>query len=773
MREITVGNSFGCDYSTIQEALDAAPEDATIRVKPGVYRENLLFKKRVRLLGSGKKLVETDSNKKWNMPLFKDIPIVVCNKTQSVGFLAPAEVEGIAFSDTGLLVKNEKVYWVTKAKTYDFKGLEDYFGRLRTDPLRSKKSENITSYGSPNYTTLIWAQSDAKLKDVIILNSENCGITFLSGNGELSESMVVNCAGTGICVAESASPSLSNIAVLNCMSDGIVVCGHAKPKITQIAPVSCEVGLNIKDNASPTVENSVLTGSLSAVMIKDSSAPVLEKCRILGKKCGIYVNKDAGGKISGCEISGASDCGLKIKGNAKPQLLNCNIHDNAVGMSADDTSAPKLAECRIYDNTSHDFIARNGAKPDIKDCQIAELEQQRKQAERAAEEQRQQQQRTQPAPKPKKPAAKQTFVHAGKTITVDASEAADKIFDQISTATVVITGRITSWNDILDAIKYRTRDIYLDLSQAQIDLKRIVGGENDETQLFRYLENLAGISLPNGVTEIGERAFYGCTSLRSVVIPEGVTEIGDSAFEDCKSLRSIVIPESVTEIGDFTFNDCTSLESVVIPEGVTKIGRCAFIGCPLKSIEIPSTVREIDFSFGGGSNIFGDDAGAAHIFSCQASLKKIVVSEGNPNYDSRNGCNAIIDSFSGKLILGCGNTVIPSDVTIIGNFAFYGCTSLKNVTIPSSVTGIGIGAYSYCTSLKSVTIPKSVTLICEDAFKGCESLENVTIQNGFRLKGIESRAFFDCPCLKSIIIPRCTKYFADVFDDDTVVDRYP
>ena len=107
----------------------------------------------------------------------------------------------------------------------------------------------------------------------------------------------------------------------------------------------------------------------------------------------------------------------------------------------------------------------------------------------------------------------------------------------------------------------------------------------------------------------------------------------------------------------------------------------------------------------------------------------IIVAEGNPVYDSRNNCNAIIETATNKLVYGCKNTVIPSSVTSIGSSAFSGCSGLTSISIPSSVTSIGSGAFSGCSGLTSISIPSSVTSIGDQAFDGCSGLTNVTCKS--------------------------------------------
>ena len=229
---------------------------------------------------------------------------------------------------------------------------------------------------------------------------------------------------------------------------------------------------------------------------------------------------------------------------------------------------------------------------------------------------------------------------------------------------------------------------------------------------FYVCSGLTSIEIPNGVTSIGESAFYGCSGLTSVVIPNSVTNIGDDAFYNCSGLTSVAIPNSVISISDAAFQGCSGLTSVAIPNSVTSIGESAFYGCSgLTSIEIPGSVTSI-----------GDWA-----FSYCSGLINIVVSEENPVYDSRNNCNAIIETATNTLVAGCKNTVIPNSVTSIGEGAFRGCSGLTSIEIPNSVTSIGEGAFYNCSGLTSIEIPNSVTFIGAYTFSACSGLTSVVI----------------------------------------------
>ena len=235
---------------------------------------------------------------------------------------------------------------------------------------------------------------------------------------------------------------------------------------------------------------------------------------------------------------------------------------------------------------------------------------------------------------------------------------------------------------------------------------------------------------------IGDEAFARCSGLTSITIPNSVTSIGDYAFYGCSGLTSVTIPNSVKAIGRDAFYDCSGLTYVTIPNSVTSIDEGAFFGCSgLTSITIPNSVTSI----GGGA------------FSDCSGLTSIIVESENSVYDSRNDCNAIIESQANTLIQGCMTTTIPNSVTSIGDYAFYKCSSLTSITIPNSVTSIGDGAFSGCSGLTSITIPNSVTTIDNYTFSSCSSLTSVSIPNSVTSIGTE--AFYGCSRLSSITIP--------------------
>ena len=158
----------------------------------------------------------------------------------------------------------------------------------------------------------------------------------------------------------------------------------------------------------------------------------------------------------------------------------------------------------------------------------------------------------------------------------------------------------------------------------------------------------------------------------------------------------------------------------VIPEGTTTIGEDAFRGC--------------------------------------SSLQSIVVAKGNPKYDSREGCNAIIETATNTLIVGCQSTIIPEGVTKIDECAFSGCSSLQSITIPEGVTMIGERAFYGCSSLQSIVILKGVKKIEEYAFSDCTALTTVTLPVG--VNKIDDTSFKKCEALTTIYVPaKKTDYY--------------
>ena len=279
-------------------------------------------------------------------------------------------------------------------------------------------------------------------------------------------------------------------------------------------------------------------------------------------------------------------------------------------------------------------------------------------------------------------------------------------------------------------------------------------------QVFSSCSSLTEITIPSSVASMGTYVFSGCSSLASVNFMPGMTSISVGTFQNCVALTSFTIPSSVTSIENRAFAGCTGLTSFTFPSNVTSIGGSAFTDCTgLTSIRIPKSVKTID-----GNPFYG----------C-SNLQRIVVDAGSAYYKSDGNNSAIIEIATKTLVTGCAKTVIPNDIEVIGDFAFYGCAGLTSIVIPAGVTtidryafyqcmdltsltlpnslkSIGERAFTWCTSLPSVTIPSGVTSIGEAAFCLCSSLQFANIPSG--VTSISQETFSDCTSLKSINIPQ-------------------
>ena len=366
------------------------------------------------------------------------------------------------------------------------------------------------------------------------------------------------------------------------------------------------------------------------------------------------------------------------------------------------------------------------------------------------------------------------------TIGNGVTSISDSAFDGCSNLTSIEVDEDSMAYASVDGILYnkaKTKFIHIpDAIAGDITIPDGVTGIGDFA--FYNCGGLTSVTIGNGVTSIGDYAFYGCTGLTSVTIGNGVTSVGDLAFYGCTGLKSVTIENGVTSVGDLAFYGCSSLKSVTIPDSVTSIGSSAFSGCVgLTSIIIPDSVTSIgDYTFSGCTGL------------TSITIPDSVTSIG---YGAFDGCS------------GLTSVTIGNGVTSVGDLAFYGCSSLKSVTIPDSVTSIGYQAFegcnnleyneydnayylgnetnpylvlmkakdtsitscviseqtkviyalafAGCTDLTSITIPDSVTSIGSSAFSDCSGLTSITIPDGVTSIGVY--AFLGCSSLKSVTIP--------------------
>ena len=256
--------------------------------------------------------------------------------------------------------------------------------------------------------------------------------------------------------------------------------------------------------------------------------------------------------------------------------------------------------------------------------------------------------------------------------------------------------------------------------------------------------------IPNGVRRIENNAFFLCYDIAEINMPNTVTSIGDRAFGG-SSLNSLKLSASPTDIGKGAFSE-VPIESIILPNSLKTIGDHAFWGCSLCSLKIPASVTAI-----------GEAAFARN------KISSIVVESGNKVYDSRNNCNAIIETKTNTLTLGCNGTTIPTSVTVIGNYAFCGCQGMTSLNIPNSVTQIGNYAFDFC-DLKTITLPNSVRYIGDYPFEydnfndGFNDTVYVSVNIPDSVETIGECAFYYCDFCDVTIPASVTKMGEAPFD---------
>ena len=283
----------------------------------------------------------------------------------------------------------------------------------------------------------------------------------------------------------------------------------------------------------------------------------------------------------------------------------------------------------------------------------------------------------------------------------------------ISVPEDVVDEYVTAWNEYAPRIlgTQPLNEIWYVSSDRQVVTPHdpTVFGANLLTN--EYADGKGVMTFDGPVTKLGYSAFYECSTMTEISLPGMVGLMEDNAIAFC-GLEHLSLPERLDRIEAWAINDCPGLTEITIPENVTFIGYGNFAYCP--------------------------------------NITSITVDSGNPTYDSRNGCNAIIHTDSNVLVIGCQNTVIPEGMTEIDTFAFGGCENLRQIVIPEGVIRLHWRAFCDCIGLEGVSLPTSLENMGVGIFQGCTSLKEITIPENVRIMGYYE--FDGCKNLESVTV---------------------
>ena len=287
---------------------------------------------------------------------------------------------------------------------------------------------------------------------------------------------------------------------------------------------------------------------------------------------------------------------------------------------------------------------------------------------------------------------------------------------------------------------------------------------------FYGMPNLTEIEIAQSVTSIGDYAFKGCEQLNGVVLPQGLSNLGESAFYGCTALTSIEIPAALWTIHPYTFKNCSALTDVIFNEGnLMKISDGAFYGTALTELVLPDCLNTLDvYAFKNCTQLTSITLGSGLTELREAcfygtAISEITIPEGIQKIRGYVFKNCLkltevdlpesLTSIGEAAFYASGLTriVMPDNVTTLGSYAFKNCTGLKSLLLSENLTSISEGCFYGCTSLKKLILPDSVTAVEGYAFRNCTAMTALLLSDN--LESIGDGAFHTCSQLQYLYLP--------------------
>ena len=340
VEKIIVGKNQ--EIKTLEEALKNINENVTIILEPGVYKEHINFDKKVKLVGATDSIMNKSSS---------ELPIIVLDSTKSCEITAPVEIEGVVF---------------THEENLSFNNLQNYADEddFDDDYMEGK------NYRDDDFASCLLVNSDAKLKNVAILDSLNYGITLAKTKGIIEDSIISRCRDTCLYCVEKTEATVQETKITISLYYGVYAKENSNPSIKD-----CEIyghicgNIMVNDQARGTYTNCHIRDD--GLIIGGSSTPSFKDCEILSE--GIFVHTQASGTFEGCHIHDIGENnGLKIQGSATPSFVDCKIHDNKkyALVYVGETANPSLKNCEVYNGAGSGIAVEGQASGTYTKCYI-------------------------------------------------------------------------------------------------------------------------------------------------------------------------------------------------------------------------------------------------------------------------------------------------------------------------------------------------------------------------------------------------------------------